>query len=212
MDSRTPDEVVQLEEKDRQRFAVFQAGYELSEGSERRYVNFEEIISRTGLSRQQIKEAYEYLVGEGLLVYRGFGGICGITHRGIKEYEQSLRQPNKSTAHFSATVIQHIHTFNAPVGTVQTGENSTANVVQGVGSPPLEIDALIQALLVASDTLSSEDRRQVHDQMGELRAELTSPAPKPSRIKAFLAGAWNAAENATVLKLAEKLGHPLHRR
>jgi hypothetical protein len=52
--------------------------------------------------------------------------LC-LTHKGIVEVERSIDHPTGATEHFSAQIVQH---FNAPVGSVQSGVNSTASSTQ----------------------------------------------------------------------------------
>lgn len=110
----------------------------------------------------------------------------------------------------SGSVIQNFH---GPVGAVQTGDGSTANVVQTVGDQLSEIAPLLDSILRGATELSAGAQQDLVEQIEDLRAELDSAKAKPSRIKAFLVAMWQVGKDVAtvapkILDLA-KLGHPL---
>jgi hypothetical protein len=119
-----------IEERERLRYKVLAAAYDLSNGEERRLVTLNQLVQKTAQSADRLKSALRYLWGEGLLAEQGNGYTSAITHAGIVEFEQSVKEPEKPTPHFRVAVIQ---VFNSAVGAVQTGEGSAAGVMQQVG-------------------------------------------------------------------------------
>lgn len=106
-----------------------------------------------------------------------------LSHRAIVEIEQSIRNPNRATEHFAATVIQN---FNAPVGSVQTGDYSSSTVTQNIGSNTLEVLELIRDLRASFETLPSKERRGTLEVVDALSEEVTVKNPRKGRLQAYL--------------------------
>src|SRR5215467_8297525 len=95
-----------IEKKQANRLIVMKAIYDASEGSEGNAVSGPELLETLSLPDQELGDACKYLEGEHLI--RGTRTLwshltpyaINITHRGIKEIEESLHSPNKPTAHF----------------------------------------------------------------------------------------------------------------
>ena len=68
--------------------------------------------------------ALRWLCAEGLIEVTGSSYTYSLTHRGIKEYEDSIRQPPKRTEHFSINVVINV---NSKVGSIQQGSDNTSN-------------------------------------------------------------------------------------
>lgn len=83
------------------------------------------------LNVSSVDAALHYLRREGLIESTGASGrlrrTFRLTHEGLVEIEQAIEHPDQRTRHFTLAVIKHFH---APVGSVQTGPNATANVEQ----------------------------------------------------------------------------------
>ncbi len=85
---------------------------------------------------------------------------------------------------------QNVYNFNVPVGAVQTGQGSTANVTQIIGSDDQE--ALLQAFDVVEKyiksgaTLSGFTREEVLELVEESRVEVNKPNPNGTRLKTSL--------------------------
>lgn len=59
-----------------------------------------------GLDPEEAEEVLLYLEGESLLERLGQGQIIAIAEKGMEEIERSLSQPDESTEHFSAPIIE----------------------------------------------------------------------------------------------------------
>jgi hypothetical protein len=203
-----------LDARERARYSILKAVYGVSRCNKNTVIEEEMIQNLTGLSAEDVSRAFEYLVDEGLLHQLGSSSI-GIAHPGIVEYEQSIKEPERPTDHFRPLVIQSLNqTFNGPIGTVQAGERSSANVVQNIGVQVSEMEQLLQAVQDAATDLGPGAQQGFQEQLDDLRNEIRSLKPKSSRVKAFLAVMWQAASTVgavapKVLELAEKLGYPL---
>jgi len=106
---------------------VMKAIYDGSDGSEGNAVSGAHLLETLGLSDQELGDACKYLEGERLI--RGTRTLWGhltpfvinITHRGIKEIEESLQAPNRPTAHFPPA-ISIIHVQGNLIGSsIQSG-------------------------------------------------------------------------------------------
>jgi hypothetical protein len=86
---------------------------------------------------QEAMQAALYLKGEHLLE-TSVGPRFHLLHRGVVEIEAAILHPENATEHFTQQVVQIVNNFHAPVGAVQVGASTVANVVQpgGVEPPP----------------------------------------------------------------------------
>jgi len=197
--------------KQKQRYQVLLALWKATGGKELERVNFMEIAKNVGFGQETCKEILVYLTREGFFELRDFGGGVTLSHKAIVEIERSLTNPTEATEHFSTTVIQN---FNAPVGAVQTGPNSTANVAQNFGSNLSEVMALIAQLREQLSSLPSDVRQDAMDLVEGLDEEVQKPSPSKGKIRALLgqlaisAGQTAATGAVTVLvdSIAKYLG------
>lgn len=151
-------------EQDRKRFLVLTTIYENSKLDKDEVTSTGDICNQTSICGEELLHILQYLEGETLIkpmspLLAMYGGqaFVAITHKGIREVEDSLKKPHESTAHFPAQVFQN--TFNAPVGAIQQGgQNNTANVNQNIGLP--NCDELVAKLseLIQSSSLSDLDK------------------------------------------------------
>lgn len=146
--------------------------------------------NETGWYEHDIYESARYLSEEGLLTIqdgdgsgrRPEGPYLRLTHKGITEVEQSITTPTKATEHFAATVIQH---FNASVGAVQTGPNSTAHAVQQLGIDPSEAFKHTESLRRQIQSLPEGQKEEATQLIEALEDELRLSQPRKARVKAF---------------------------
>jgi len=113
------------------------------------------------------------------------GHSYSITHRGVKEVEQSIKNPEKSTDQFSSPVIQ---IFNAPVGNVQTGNNNNSYVSQ-INNSSAEIQNFIQDLKGLVSSLPEKHQSDASEVIEDLQEEMENPI-KQSRLKSSLITLW----------------------
>jgi hypothetical protein len=172
-----------VREKEEKRYAVLLKLWEATGGKEHNRVNFDGITREAGLNKEESDEVYTYLMYEGLFDDRDTGGGVTLSHRAIVEIEQSIKQPNASTEHFPATVIQH---FNAPVGSVQTGSQSSASVTQNIGASASDVLNLIRELRQSIYTLPVGQQEEAFEVVDALEEEAQLPNPRKGRIRAFL--------------------------
>lgn len=195
-----------LVEKQRARLLVLNRAYDLSDGRRSVEFNSAALAPMLGLDHDQVRAAVEYLAAEGLVHVIGYNpgiAFC-IEHAGVREVEAARSSPSEATDHFPAAVVSFV--FNAPVGSVQTGPAAVANVTQRIGFDAGQVTRLIEALRRAIPAEADELREAIDD----LAEEAAKPAPKQSRIRAFLTHARDLAkEYGPVVTLLAELARVL---
>jgi hypothetical protein len=86
-----------LDELENKRSDFLRKLYELSSRNEHKFFNMWEIGDQLGFDRDLTLSISQYLAGQGLLKFRAIGGIISITHYGIRETEENLKNIEKST-------------------------------------------------------------------------------------------------------------------
>lgn len=172
-----------VQEKQTRRYRVLRRLYDLTDGNEGRGERFFDLADQEGLTREQAEEVLYYLKGEGLIRLMATGPIVAITHAGVVEVEDSIKDPQRPTEHFSASVIQY---FNGAVGAVQNAANSTAHVTQAIGIDGAELMRLIEQLRPQlRPDLEDEQRREANELLDALEVEAKSSRPKGALLRAI---------------------------
>jgi hypothetical protein len=176
-----------LEKKERVRYELLKFIYERTNGRTSATLDLRNFFRTTNLSPQETEEinnlqdAITFLSEEGLIECVALGYSYSITHRGVIEFEQSIREPERNTKHFSASVIQ---IFNAPVGTVQSGNNNRSYVNQNNNSNA-EVQELIQELKNLVSNLPESHRNDASEIIEDLQEDIKNPQ-KQSRLRSSL--------------------------
>lgn len=84
-----------------------------------------EIRNKEYMGDAALQKAKNYLGEEGLISYSD--NYSAITHKGIKEIEDSIQNPNKPTEHFPTIVIQNY--YENVMGGVQVGGEGNSQTV-----------------------------------------------------------------------------------
>ncbi len=181
-----------LEHRQEQRYAVLRHMYDVAvEGANNPSKEFYEndVAKGLGYPTQDVKSALSYLKGKNLVevaqIYHGPRMSYRLTHWGIEEIEQSLQEPKERTEHFPFQIIQN---FNATVGAVQTGTQSTANITQNIGVDLSDVFILLEQLKPKVVELPPEQQGDALDSIDALEGELKSQDKSPRRIRELLEG------------------------
>jgi hypothetical protein len=181
------DDLEEVLERQKNRYKILYGIYKSVAGKKnyhRCYVEVPELIEAMGMNDEDVYEALDYLVEEGLLLSISDElFIISLSHRGKVEVERSITHPNESTEHFMVSVVQHFH---APVGVVQSGSHSTAGVTQYFSFDTSEMLELVIKLRQNIDNLTPEKRAEATELVEGLEEEASAPDPRPARIKAFV--------------------------
>lgn len=120
---------VDIAKRQADRLRLIRAIFDAADGMESEVVRFAPTIQRElGLTDQELANACNYLIGEGLInsaikIEQPPVHIAArLTHRGIIEIEQSMAEPSKPTEHLPAAI--------SPAISVVSIRNSTV-----IGSP-----------------------------------------------------------------------------
>ena len=109
---------------EKKRYAVLYELWKVARESTQQTISMRELVTNGVIAEDDVIPLLCYLRDEGLVIDSNL--FISFTHKGIVEIERSIKHPERETEHFSAMVIQHFH---APVGIVQTGAESTGNLV-----------------------------------------------------------------------------------
>lgn len=171
-------------ERDKKRYEALMWIFEKAEGTETVMVDLSSLLEENNrFSESELVAISDYLAGQGLIKQIDDGGLAlQLTHRGILEVEESIKNPEKATENFPAQVIQY---FNAPVGSVQTGNQNIANVQQNLGAKTEDVINLLREL---KEHISENNKQEGMEYIEGLEAEVKSEKPSESRIKLFLKG------------------------
>ena len=95
-----------------------------------------------------------------------------------------------STVRGAAGSTQSSYVFHGPIGFVQTGAGSSANVVQNLGADDKKalLNAIqdIKQLLEKAKEMAASDRQELTELLQESSNELKKPKPNSMRIRAIL--------------------------
>lgn len=112
-----------IQELQKKRYALLLKAWEDANYTEKVEVSFDSIRNHYGWSDEEASLLMRYLREEELLQWNN--GRVYLTHKGVVEIEQSIANPQRSTEHFQAQVIQHYH---GSVGAVQNAPHSKAAI------------------------------------------------------------------------------------
>jgi hypothetical protein len=169
-----------VEARDRQRYRLLKAAYEILGPQTNASIDLQEVAERAGISADDAQLAHQYLTNEGLMKW--FGHDLGITHEGIREAEDSIRRPDRGTEHFSPAVI-NIH---GNVGAVQTGQGSVAHVSQGTRAATEDgTRELLQRLRDHIEEEPGDNRADAKELVESIEQQVEAGAPKRRVLRAL---------------------------
>ena len=172
-----------VERKQKRRYKLLLALWEATDGRENKDVDFLKVATGAEFDEEEASEIYNYFNSENLLSNLTMGWGVNLSHRAIAEGENSVTNPQQSTEHFPSTVIQ---TFNAPVGSVLTGNHNVANVNQNIGQNFSEILEQLAILKTEFQSLPSDEREEAIEVIDAITVEVLSEKPSKGKIKSFL--------------------------
>jgi len=168
-----------VEELKKQRFEFLKKAYELSGGSERSLLSLSQMAQTSGLGLEEttVRKIADYLKGEDLIKFVTTGGGFQITHNGIKEMEEAISNPDKSTTHFPAVNIinighmEHSQIQQSGIGNIQ----SYLNDVQ-IGN----IKTLVSSIKNSINKIdfSNTSKQDLNSEISTIEAQLSSTKPK----------------------------------
>lgn len=180
-----------IAERTLQRFRFLNYLYEATRGCELAHVPHAEVMQRAGLSEEDFKAAFIYLMNEGAV--DGTRGSACLTHAGVVEVEAALRQPDKPTEHFPVNII---HIERMAHSQIQQG---TADSTQSGTFASLDLAAVAEFVRGLKNQLSQlgltgDDEAVAQSDLATIETQLSSPRPKAEIVKESLRSLRNIAE------------------
>jgi hypothetical protein len=194
---------VEIEQKQKVRYAVLRKLYELSHSGDEREVITPEHISRgISLNMNEVQDALTYLKGEGLVQSRSIELGVSITHLGVREVERGADNSKTPPQHLPAPIIQHFYGW---VGAVQTGNQNTSQLIQSANALNGELLKLLDGIRKASENQPPPTRAEIEEHLGNLREEIAKPESdrKTSKLRAYGGELWRVTKN--IADLASKV-------
>src|SRR6267154_1098308 len=162
-----------LEEKRANRFRFLNAVYELTDGQRQSMVSMWEIGDGLNLSRDEVANTVQYLVGESLVEHIAMGGEIGITHYGIVQVEEALSEPERPTHYFPPVVnIMHVHSMvNSQVQQGSHGSSQSQQINQNDLSAIRDLIAGL-ADAVGTSGLTTAAQAELEAEIATLQAQI----------------------------------------
>ncbi len=179
--------------------------YDMVDGFDAQPVEAAEIAAKLGLDISNPEDLLEvlkmirYLYGEELLIASGPLGKAtrlNLTHKGVREVEESRGNPMLSTEHFPP--LDEIAMVLGEYSSGQNGTASAGDLVVLADSDRLEVLRMARSLQEWADRLSLEkEQRAAYDaDIRTIEAQLDSPHPKTALIKMALESIKRTAKEA----------------
>lgn len=188
-------------EKEKNRYKLLLSAYELYVETNHTWIQRGALRLRSGLDGKKVDDSMIYLEAEGLLEDKTSGGDDGfseITHRGIIEIEESIKNPNKATPHFQIPVIQQVtQHFHSIVGAVQTGNHNVANVNQKIGADLAEFLQLLQQVKDAVRSLPKPQQQEAGELIQLIEEETKSENQSLTKIRSYVRSLLPFAKEVT---------------
>ncbi len=211
----------ELEKLQEIRFRILEYLYKKSEADTFHYIDWRALVGDLIASNLEFKEieirrSFDYLVGEYLAERKTMGSV-GITHYGIKEYEDAIKHPDQETTYFpplNILYVQHMEHSQIQQGNIQSSMSQSI-VIENKN----EIEQFIKLLKERQEELGLERRTEtdLNADISTIEAQLKSSRPKTnilkesiSSIKSILEGTAGSIIAVELLKyippILEKLG------
>jgi hypothetical protein len=191
--------VVDIDKRHADRLRVMRAIFDDSNGSQSEVVRIlPSMENRLGLTQQDVVDACYFLAGEGLIAPNiKAGGLIiavEITHKGIREMEDSIRSPTQPTKHFPpAYSIVNVHGSGNVIQSGSPGASQHVSIgtlnQRAVRAFLKEYDAQAHSL-----DLSASEADELTAEIDTVKAQLRSPKPKRHIIKESLISARSILE------------------
>jgi hypothetical protein len=189
--------------------------YTHTHGSEQFRTTVQDVSAELGWPEFEAEEVANYLEAEGLLRFWTEEGVIGLTHAGIREYEQLVSDPARATEHFppAQTVNLHIAGSTAVQVAVAGGDVAQTSSTGDIAVPAVNAVIATYRAALESDPLPDADAAEAIRALEAIENELARPQPRTPLVRSFLSTlnalaigvAGNAAWAGVVAGLTELL-------
>ncbi len=207
---------MELNELKAARFKLLKAYYDLSGGDTFKGFPPEEVGATIGFDAETSLRLADYLENEQLLDCRAMGPIDTITHRGVKEVEAALSEPEKPTRYFPPVNLIHI-TGNVVNSAIQQASPEASQVLTINEAHTQDILTVLAQIKAHIDEvgLAPAAKQDLHAEVATVEAQLKNSRPKPGIISECLKSARtilekvasNAAAKAVLDAITRLIGH-----
>ena len=155
-----------IEQRKAARYKMLEEIYKATGGSENSFFDIYEIGEAINFPPELTETTSRYLAEESLIEFKAIGGVIGITHFGIKQYEQAAGKPEQESEYFPApNKIQYI--LKIEVGLVnsqiQVGTTNSTQMMN-INDKYKEILAWVQKL---EETISNDNNDELIEKLSE---------------------------------------------
>lgn len=195
--------MIDINRKKELRYLFLQQLYELTDGSEIKRIEKDEIAKRFSISPQEAHDIWQYLKGENLA--SPVNMVVSITHRGIMEIESSLSEPDEPTHYFPPLNIITVHQMHGSV--IQQGNVNSTQSAQLTNTNKGKISDFLGELNSALPhlSLSGEANSEMSADIATIAAQIGSERPKTGIIKESLLSIQRVLEGAGGAIVAQQL-------
>lgn len=196
--------VSELEQLQAMRFQMLEYLYKKSSANIDYYISWRELCNDLGIEDGEIRKAYMYLVNEGLAEGKTLGTV-GITHYGIKQYENAIKHPNEETQYFPPLNIIYVHHMEN--SQVQQGTTLSSQSVRLTQENKNEIEDFINSLKSHIEELGikREDESEFNAELKTIEAQIKSERPKNTILKESILSIQKILEQAAGAVIAANL-------
>lgn len=204
-------------QRDALRLAFLRRLYDETDGSTRAMVPLDQLAEALNLGRADAARILDYLRAEGLAGVAGAGPLVEITHFGVLEVEESIRNPDRGTEHFTPAVIQQTILIGNQISNSSIAfAGGDIQQVHQPGIDVIELTALVRELaaLVARLGLSEDEQRAAALDLETVEVQLRSPQPNRAvlrealkSVRTIVEGAIGGAATPEVADLVHRLAH-----
>lgn len=193
--------MIQIEERQKQRFLFLNKLYDLVNDNQRSTYNMYEIGKSIHFDFDTVRDIVTYLENEGLVNNKEFGGtitgIVAITHKGVREIEQAHENPESPTSKFPAQIVYYVR-----------GDFIKAEHVSGsgivIGKDNAIRDININLLDETLDTINNEFSKDLKDFSKRIRDEITKRGISEEQAKPIFAAVITLAKELADINGKEK--------
>lgn len=192
------------------RYTFLKKVYKLSNADVYEILDMWDVGSNCGLSRNQTSNVFNYLAGEGLVKSMAIGGGFSITHKGIKQIEKAVSNPNVKTQYFPPINIINIGHMEHSQVQQNTESSNQINIDSFTGYDELKRFLSDVREKLSSINLEEDDRQEIESDISTLDSQIKSSRPKNKIIHESLGSIKRILESVAGSIITQELLIQIH--